>query len=180
MRSTDNKILGEFILSGINPAPRGVAKLSATFDIDANGVLTVYGEDKNTGSRNKIRINNSMGRLSKEEIERMVGDAERFKAEDEEHANKIQSMNTLENYLKDMRNLIWGIQAGSVLSAAEKTRLEDAIKISFHWLDCNRLAEAYEFEHKLEEFEFMCKPLLVKLGGSPFAGSLPKRQRTGP
>ena len=180
VKSADNKLLGEFVLSGITPAPRGVVKFSVTFDIDANGVLTVYAEDKISGSRNKIRITNSMGRLSKEEIERMVSDAERYKAEDEEHANKIQSMNTLEDYLKNTRNLIWGIQVGSLLSAAERNSVEKAINTAFHWLDGNRLAEAHEFEHKMEEVEVICKPILARLGGGHYTGGLPKRQRTGP
>ncbi|KAL8093403.1 hypothetical protein AgCh_035323 [Apium graveolens] len=98
VRSTDNRLLGQFNLSGIPPAPRGVAKLLATFDIDANGVLNVTAEDSTTGARNNVRITNSMGRLMKEEIERMVCDTERYKAEDEEHAKKIQAMNTFENY----------------------------------------------------------------------------------
>ena len=87
----DNNLLGKFELSGIPPAPRGVPQIEVTFDIDANGILNVSACDKSTGKENKITITNDKGRLSKEDIERMVNDAEKFKAEDEAQKERISS-----------------------------------------------------------------------------------------
>ena len=178
VKSTDNRLLGEFVLSGIPPALRGVAKLSATFDIDANGVLTVTGEDNATGVRNNVRITNSMGRLSKAEIERMISDAEKYKFEDELQAKRIQAMNTLENYLKTKRDFIHSIQVA--IPVAARTSLEDAIGNTFRWLDGNRQAEVYEFEHKLQEIEHRWNQVFGGSGGGEYSGGLPKRQCTRP
>jgi len=94
----DNHKLGQFNLDGIPPAKRGVPQIEVTFDIDANGILNVSAVDKASGKQNKITITNDTGRLSKDEIEKMVSDAEKFKEEDEEMAKKIQAKNGLENY----------------------------------------------------------------------------------
>merc|ERR1719366_11203 len=100
----DNNLLGKFHLDGIPPAPRGVPQIEVTFDIDANGILNVSASDKSTGNKNKITITNDKGRLSKEDIERMVQEAEKYKAEDEEHSKKIEAKNNLENYAYNIRN----------------------------------------------------------------------------
>merc|ERR1711966_201735 len=105
-RTRDNNLLGKLELSGIPPAPRGVPQISVCFDIDANGILNVSAEDKTTGNKNKITITNDKGRLSKDDIEQMVADAEKYKAEDEAHKKKIEAKNTLENYAYSMRNTI--------------------------------------------------------------------------
>merc|ERR1719356_967018 len=97
-RTRDNNLLGKFELSGIPPAPRGVPQITVCFDIDANGILNVSAEDKTTGQKNKITITNDKGRLSKDDIERMVQEAEKYKAEDEEHKKKVDAKNALENY----------------------------------------------------------------------------------
>ena len=94
----DNHILGKFNLEGIPPAPRGVPQIEVTFDIDANGILNVSAVDKGTGKQNKITITNDKGRLSKDEIEKMVQDAEKYKAEDELVKKKVEAKNALENY----------------------------------------------------------------------------------
>ena len=97
-RTRENHLLGKFELSGIPPAPRGVPQINVTFDIDANGILNVSAEDRTTGKSNRITITNDKGRLSKEEIEQMVQDAEKYKAEDEAIKKKIEAKNGLENY----------------------------------------------------------------------------------
>merc|ERR1739836_15631 len=102
----DNHLLGKFDLTGIPPAPRGVPQIEVTFDIDANGILNVSASDKSTGKQNKITITNDKGRLSKEDIERMVSEAEKYKAEDEEHKKKVEAKNALENYAYNMRNTV--------------------------------------------------------------------------
>jgi len=94
----DNHILGKFNLTDIPPAPRGVPQIEVTFDIDANGILNVSAVDKGTGKQNKITITNEKGRLSKEEIEKMVNDAEKYKAEDDAMKEKIEAKNGFENY----------------------------------------------------------------------------------
>ena len=102
-RTRDNNLLGKFDLSGIPPAPLGVPQISVIFDIDANGILNVSAEDKSTGQKNKITITNEKGRLSKADIERMVQEAERYKAEDEEVKRKVEARNGCENYVYSVR-----------------------------------------------------------------------------
>src|ERR1700759_5498259 len=103
-RTKDNNLLGKFELSGIPPAPRGVPQIEVTFDVDANGILNVSALDKTTGKSNKITITNDKGRLSKEEIERMVSDAEKYKQEDEKVAERVSARNGLESYAYNLRN----------------------------------------------------------------------------
>lgn len=102
----DNNLLGKFELSGIPPAPRGVPQIEVTFDIDANGILNVSAQDKSTGKQNKITITNDKGRLSKDEIERMVQEAEKYKADDEAQKDRIAAKNALESYAFNMKQTI--------------------------------------------------------------------------
>merc|ERR1712012_715981 len=141
----DNHLLGKFDLTGIPPAPRGVPQIEVTFDIDANGILNVSACDKSTGKQNKITITNDKGRLSKGEIEKMVNDAEKFKADDEKMKEKISD---------DDRKAI-------------NDKGDEAIK----WLDANQLAEVEEFNEKQKEVEAVCNPIITKLYGA--AGGAP-------
>ncbi|KAL2641821.1 hypothetical protein R1flu_009408 [Riccia fluitans] len=174
-RTRDNNLLGKFELSGIPPAPRGVPQITVCFDIDANGILNVSAEDKTTGQKNKITITNDKGRLSKEEIEKMVQDAEKYKSEDEEHKKKIESKNGLENYAYNMRNTIKDEKIGSALSPADKKKIEEAVDAAVEWLDNNQLAEADEFDDKMKELESICNPIIARMyqggaGGPPPSG----------
>ncbi|VAI50177.1 unnamed protein product [Triticum turgidum subsp. durum] len=162
-RTRDNNLLGKFELSGIPPAPRGVPQITVCFDIDANGILNVSAEDKTTGQKNKITITNDKGRLSKEEIEKMVQEAEKYKSEDEEHKKKVESKNALENYSYNMRNTIKDEKIASKLPADDKKKIEDAIDAAIQWLDTNQLAEADEFEDKMKELEALCNPIIAKM-----------------
>ena len=162
-RTRDNNLLGKFELSGIPPAPRGVPQITVCFDIDANGILNVSAEDKTTGQKNKITITNDKGRLSKEEIEKMVEEAEKYKSEDEEHKKKVEAKNALENYAYNMRNTVKDEKIGSKLNPADKKKIEDAIDQAIHWLDSNQLAEADEFEDKMKELESICNPIIAKM-----------------
>ncbi|BBN01556.1 heat shock 70kDa protein 1/6/8 [Marchantia polymorpha subsp. ruderalis] len=171
-RTRDNNLLGKFELSGIPPAPRGVPQITVCFDIDANGILNVSAEDKTTGQKSKITINNDKGRLSKEEIEKMVQDAERYKSEDEDHKKKIESKNSLENYAYNMRNTIKDEKIASSLQAADKKKIEEAVEAAIEWLDNNQLAEADEFDDKMKELESICNPIIARMyqggaGGPP-------------
>jgi len=159
----DNNLLGKFELSGIPPAPRGVPQIEVTFDIDANGILNVSAEDKTTGKKNKITITNDKGRLSKEQIDRMVSEAEKNKDIDEKNRKKVESKNGLENYAYSMRNTIRDEKVASKLEAADKEALEKAIDETIAWLDKNQMAEVEEFEHQQKELEKVCTPIITKM-----------------
>ncbi|KAK4720862.1 hypothetical protein R3W88_011095 [Solanum pinnatisectum] len=176
-RTRDNNLLGKFELTGIPPAPRGVPQITVCFDIDANGILNVSAEDKTTGQKNKITITNDKGRLSKDEIEKMVQEAEKYKAEDEEHKKKVEAKNALENYAYNMRNTIKDEKIASKLSPDEKKKIEDSVEQAIQWLDGNQLAEADEFEDKMKELESICNPIIAKMyqggaGGPDMAGGM--------
>ena len=174
-RTKDNNLLGKFELSGIPPAPRGVPQINVCFDIDANGILNVSAEDKSTGQKNKITITNDKGRLSKEEIERMVQEAEKYKAEDEEHKKKVEAKNGLENYAYNMKNTMNDENVGGKLDPDDKAKITAAVEEAISWLDGNQTAEIDEFEDKLKELEGVCNPIISKMyqgaGGAPPPGA---------
>jgi L1 cell adhesion molecule like protein len=173
-RTKDNNLLGKFELSGIPPAPRGVPQINVVFDFDANGILNVSAEDKTTGNKNKITITNDKGRLSKEDIERMVQEAEKYKADDEELKKKVEAKNSLENYAYNMRNTIRDDKVASKLSPEDKDKIEKAVDEAIHWLDANQLAEVEEFEHKVKELEGICNPIITQMyQGAGGAGGMP-------
>ncbi|XP_067687872.1 heat shock 70 kDa protein cognate 4 [Haliotis asinina] len=170
----DNNILGKFELTGIPPAPRGVPQIEVTFDIDANGILNVSAVDKSTMKENKITITNDKGRLSKEEIERMVNEAENYKAEDEKQKERIQAKNGLESYAFNMKSTVEDEKLKDKISEDDKKTITDKCNEVISWLDSNQLAEKDEFEHKQKELEGVCNPIITKLyqaaGG---AGGMP-------
>ncbi|KAK4754249.1 hypothetical protein SAY87_002353 [Trapa incisa] len=175
-QTKDNNLLGKFELKGIPPAPRGVPQINVCFDIDANGILNVLAEDKTAGVKNKITITNDKGRLSKDEIERMVKEAEKYKSEDEEVKRKVESKNALENYAYNMRNTVNDSKIAAKLNAADKAKIEKAIDEAIKWLDMNQLAEAEEFEDKLKELEGLCNPIIANMyqgagGDIPMGGA---------
>ncbi|KAL5227297.1 hypothetical protein ABZP36_015562 [Zizania latifolia] len=167
----DNNLLGKFKLYGIPPAPRGVPQFTVCFQIDANGILNVSAEDKITGQKNKITITNDKGRLSKEEIEKMVQEAEKYKAEDEELKRKVDAKNALENYAYNMRNTIKDDKIASNISADDKKKIEEAIDGAIKWLDGNQLAEVEEFEDKIDELKKIYKPIITKAYLKTYQGS---------
>ncbi|KIJ44013.1 hypothetical protein M422DRAFT_67675 [Sphaerobolus stellatus SS14] len=170
-RTKDNNLLGKFELSGIPPAPRGVPQVEVTFDIDANGILNVSAADKTTGKSNRITITNDKGRLSKEEIERMVSEAEKYKAEDEAAATRIQSKNALESYAYNLRNSLNDEKLAGKLEPADKSKLESAINDTIGWLDASQEASKEEYEEHQKELEAVANPIMQKLyaagGGAP-------------
>lgn len=162
-RTKDNNLLGKFELTGIPPAPRGVPQINVCFDIDANGILNVSAEDKTAGVKNKITITNDKGRLSKEDIEKMVQDAEKYKAEDEMVKKKVDAKNSLENYAYNMRNTVKDEKFAGKLPPADKQKIEKAVDDAINWLEGNQLAEVDEFEDKLKELEGLCNPIIAKM-----------------
>ena len=138
-RTRDNNMLGKFELSGIPPAPRGVPQISVVFDIDANGILNVSAEDKSTGQKNKITITNDKGRLSKEDIERLVQEAEVYKAEDEATRRKVEAKNAVENYAFNMRNTMRDDKVAGKLAPEDKKTIDDTVEAAISWLDANQV-----------------------------------------
>jgi heat shock 70kDa protein 1/2/6/8 len=124
----DNHLLGKFNLEGIPPAPRGVPQIEVTFDIDANGILNVSAVDKGTGKTNKITITNDKGRLSKDEIERMVNEAEKFKGEDDIMKKRIEAKNGFENYCFQMKNTLNDEKLRDKFTEDDKKVIEEASK----------------------------------------------------
>merc|ERR1712235_184930 len=172
----DNNLLGKFELTGIPPAPRGVPQIEVTFDIDANGILNVSARDKSTGKENKITITNDKGRLSKEEIERMVQEAEKYKAEDDVQRDKVSSKNSLESYAFNMKSTVEDEKLAGKISDEDKTKILEKCNEVISWLDKNQTAEKEEYEHQQKELEKVCNPIITKLyqsaGGMP--GGMPE------
>merc|ERR1712018_299868 len=159
----DNNMLGKFHLDGIPPAPRGVPQIEVTFDIDANGILNVSAQDKATGKSNQITITNEKGRLSQAEIDRMVQEAEKFRAEDESNRLKIEAKNGLENYCFTMRNTLNEEKLKDKFEGGDKEKIEKAVQETLDWLDKNQLAEKDEFEAKQKELEGTVNPIMIKV-----------------
>jgi L1 cell adhesion molecule like protein len=169
----DNNLLGKFELGGIPPAPRGVPQIDVCFDIDANGILNVSATEKGGGKSEKITITNDKGRLSKDDIERMVNEAEKYKDEDDKQRDRITSKNALESYAFNMKQSFEDDAVKDKVSEDDKKTVLDKCSEVISWLDANQSAEKEEFEHKQKELEGVCAPLVKKLygdAGAPGAG----------
>ena len=157
----DNNTLGNFQLSSIPPAPRGVPQIEVAFDLDSNGILNVSATDKSTGKSNKITITNDSGRLSQADIQRMLAEAEKFKGEDEAQRATVEARNKLENYVFSLKS--------AARDCEDKMSREDLEEVNsegdrvLRWLESNQLAEKAEYEHMLEEVQKTCSPLMAKL-----------------
>ncbi|KAK6322551.1 hypothetical protein J4Q44_G00073430 [Coregonus suidteri] len=177
----DNNLLGKFELTGIPPAPRGVPQIEVTFDIDANGIMNVSAADKSTGKENKITITNDKGRLSKEDIERMVQEAEKYKCEDDVQRDKVSSKNSLESYAFNMKSTVEDEKLQGKISDEDKTKILEKCNEVIGWLDKNQTAEKEEYEHHQKELEKVCNPIITKLyqgaGGMP--GGMPEGMAGG-
>ena len=167
----DNNLLGKFDLTGIPPAPRGVPQIEVTFDIDANGILNVSAADKSTGKSKSITITNDRGRLSKEEIERMVNEAEKYKDEDNKHKERLGARNQLENYTFSVKGAV--SELGDKLESADKERARSACDEAVQWLDNNSLAEKEEYEYRYKELQKVCSPIMAKLHGQSQSNGQP-------
>jgi len=161
----DNHQLGKFELTGIPPAPRGVPQIEVSFEIDANGILQVSAADKGTGKAEKITITADKGRLSEEEIERMVREAEEFAEEDKKVQGRINARNGLESYLYNMKNTLSDEEKGisEKIEEAEKNELMTMIDEALDWLEENPEAEAEEYSAKQKEVEQVSNPIMRKV-----------------
>merc|ERR1711920_1069394 len=168
----DNHILGKFELGGIAPAPRGQPQIEVTFEIDSDGILNVGAEDKASGKSEKITITNDKGRLSQEEIDRMVKEAEDMAEEDKKTKERIDAKNAFDGYLHSMRSAIEGSGGlGDKLEADEKSTVMDAVKEGQSWLDSNAEADVDEIKQKEQEIKDICAPIMSKYYGQAGGGA---------
>ncbi len=161
-RTRDNNLLGTFDLTGIPPAPRGVPQIEVTFDVNADGIMNVSAQDKSTGNVKKITIKNEKGRLSQADIDKMVADAEKFKAQDEEVRKKVEAKNALEGYCFGVRNSLSNEQFATALPQEDKDTINKEINDTLAWVDAHQDAEVSEFEAKQKELEGKLMPIMQK------------------
>merc|ERR1712200_253268 len=169
----DNHLLGKFDLTGIPPAPRGVPQIEVTFEIDANGILVVSAEDKGTGSKEKITITNDQNRLTPEDIEKMINDAEKFADEDAKLKGKVEARNELESCAYSLKNQLSDKERlGGKLSDEDKEKIEEVVNEKIAWLEENAEADAEEMKAQKKEMEEIVQPIIAKLsqGGAPPPG----------
>lgn len=172
----DNHLLGKFDLTGIPPAPRGVPQIEVTFEIDVNGILKVTAEDKGTGSKNHIVIQNDNNRLSPEDIERMINDAEKFADDDKKIKEKVDAKNELESYAYSLKNQIGDKEKlGGKLSDEDKKTIEEAVDEKIKWMESNADADVEDLKAQKKELEEVVQPIMSKLyqgagGGAPPSG----------
>jgi heat shock protein 5 len=172
----DNHLLGKFELTGIPPAPRGVPQIEVTFEVDANGILQVSAEDKGTGKSEKITITAEKGRLSEEEIERMVKEAEQFADEDKKVKERIDARNGLESYLYNLKNTLDDEEKGkaAAISKEDKKELQDLIDETLDWMDENPEADKEDYNEKQKAVEKVANPIMRQFyagaGGAGGAG----------
>jgi len=171
----DNHLLGKFDITGIPPAPRGVPQIEVTFEIDANGIMVVSAEDKGTGNKEKITITNDNNRLSPEDIERMINDAEKFAEEDAALKGKVEARNELESYAYSLKNQLSDKEKlGGKLSEDEQSKIEEVINEKIKWLEENTDASAEDLKAQKKEMEDIVQPIIAKLyqgqGGAPPGG----------
>merc|ERR1712219_72061 len=171
----DNHQLGKFDLTGIPPAPRGVPQIEVTFEIDANGILQVSAEDKGTATKEKITITNDQNRLTPEDIEQMIKDAEMFADEDKKLKERVEARNELESYAYSLKNQINDKEKlGSKISDEDKETIETAVEAKISWLEENQEADGEDFKAQKKELEDAVQPIIAKLyqqGGAPPPGA---------
>ncbi|XP_065287496.1 heat shock protein 68-like [Dermacentor albipictus] len=158
----DNHLLGTFDLMGIPPAPRGVPQIQVTFDLDANGILQVSAKDESTGRSESIRITNDKGRLSKDEIDRMLADAEKYRQEDEKQRERVAARNNLESYVYNVKQSVEMV-GPEKLDAADKQKVLSKCEEVINWIDRNTLAEKDEYDDKMKDMQQVCTPIMTKL-----------------
>jgi L1 cell adhesion molecule like protein len=169
----DNNLLGKFELSGIPPAPRGKPQIEVTFDIDANGIMTVNALDKTTGKSNKITITNDKGRLSAEEVEKMVKDAEKYAEQDKKVKERVEAKNGLEQYAYNLKQSITEEGVKDKLSDEDKKTIEESCGNTLKWIEGNESADAAEFEAEKKKLEGICMPIMAKIYAGQQGGPMP-------
>ena len=159
----DNNLLGKFEFTGIPPAPRGVPQIDVTFDIDANGIVNASAVDKSTGKENKITITSDKGRLSAEEIQRMVNETVKYKNDDNKGRERIGAKNALESYAFNMKSTMEDDKVKDKVDEKEREEVITHCKEVIDWIDQNQAADWEEYYVKLKEFQKVCTPIITKL-----------------
>lgn len=175
----DNSVLGKFQLEGIPPMPRGVPQIDVVFDIDANGILNVSATEKSTGKEQKITIKNDKGRMSAEEVERLINEAEKYKAEDDANRARVEAKNALENYIFQVKTFVNDEKIADKISSEDKTTITDACAETSQWLDANVSEEKEAFEDRQKQLENIAMPIMQKMseasgGGASGGGDVPR------
>jgi len=179
----DNHCLGKFNLDSIPPMPRGQPQIEVTFDLDVNGILNVNAVEKSTGKNNKITITNDKGRLSKEEIERLVKEAEKFKDEDEKVRQRVESKNQLEQLCYQYRQTLGEEKLKDKFTEDEKKKVNELTDAALKWANDNPAASKEEFDAKVKELEAVFNPIMMRVyqetGGMPGQGGMPNMNFPG-
>ena len=177
----DNHQLGKFNLDGIPPMPRGQPQIEVTFDLDVNSILNVTAVEKSTGHNNKIVITNDKGRLSKEDIDRLVKEAEKFKEDDMKVKERIEAKNQLEQYAYQVRQTLNEEKLKGQFTDEEKKSVETKVDEVLKWNNDNPAASKEEYDQKVKEIEGIFNPIMQrvyqKMGGQP--GGMPNFQQPG-
>ena len=158
-----NHLLGKFELTGIPPAPRGVPQIQVTFDVDANGILQVTATEKGTGKEEVITITSDKGRLSKDEIDRMVDEAKEWEEADKETASRIQARNALEGYAYQIKSTLDGNDIREKLSDDDRESIHEAVEEVLDWLDENQEASQDEYDHQRKQLESVVNPIMKEM-----------------
>ena len=157
----DNNLLGNFRLEGIAPAPRGVPQIEVTFDVNTDGILNITAEDKGTKNKNSIKITNDKGRLSKEDIDRMIAEAEKFKHEDDMVKDKIEAKNNLESLIYSLRNSL--NNSNDKLSPTDVETINDLVSSTEEWLSESQSYTKEDYDNKMKEIQTKTAPIISKL-----------------
>lgn len=180
----DNNLLGKFELEGIPPMPRGVPQIEVSFDVDANGILNVSAVEKSTGKKNNVTITNDKGRMSKDDVERLVEEAKEYEEEDRRMKEKVEARNDLEHYVYNLRNSLEDEKIKDKLEEEDRTTITTKIDEIITWLDNNQTAEKDECAEKQKELESISNPIMTKMyqsmgGGCGGGGScMPEMPQT--
>merc|ERR1719263_1132656 len=158
----DNNLLGKFDLNGIPPAPRGVPQIEVTFNVDANGILQVAASEKSSGKKETITIKAEKGRLSDDEIDRMVKEAEQFKEQDMAYAAKVEARNSFESYVYSLKNKMDEAGIKEAMGEEDTATLTEKIDAALAWLDENQSADKDEFDRQRKELEEVAMPIMQK------------------
>jgi heat shock 70kDa protein 1/2/6/8 len=182
----DCNLLGKFQLTGLPPMPRGMPQIEITYEVDANGILQVSAVEKSTGKSEKITITNSSNKLSKEEVERMVKEAEKYKAEDDAVAQRVEAKNKLEGYVYNVKSSVLGEAKLKEALGADASTVESTVDETIKWIEENQDKTAEEYEAKQKEVEGILMPLIQKAyqagmpAGAPFSQGQTDEESKGP
>ncbi|KAH9399958.1 Heat shock cognate 71 kDa protein [Tyrophagus putrescentiae] len=161
--TNDNNLLGEFKLTGIPPAPRGVPQIEVTFDIDVNGILNVLAVDSSTGNQSEITITNDKGRLTKKDIERLVKEAESYRDDDKKEHDRVVAWCALENYAYWVKNSLEEETIKSMISKEDRKKISKKVGETIKWVNANSLAKKEEFKYQQKELEDFYNLIITKL-----------------